>query len=233
MVLDISDDNLGTVNDWSIYCIAEDGTETLCGTYDTSGTIRGFEGWINKEVMSIRIVGDPADPTNWYATICLMGPMGTSYVHSTPLPASLSIHKGQQAADLIIDHIKTETNFEITNVLDINLREKVGSELSWVTIFNGATEATTVFGLNPPVGNHKLTLESIDLNSPLSPAYSVLKTDVIDICVYASNQQAFECGELSAASQTNQVSETYEVHSGNHDVTLPIMTNHLSGFTSN
>ena len=61
------------------------------------------------------------------------------------------------------------------------------SELSWATITNptGATEATVNFDLCPPVGSHQLTLESIDLNSPLSPAYSVLKTDVINLSVTA------------------------------------------------
>ena len=122
MVLDILDANKGTVNSWTIWCKAEDGTETICGTYDTSGIIQGFEGWINKEVVAIRIVGTPVDPTNWKATICMLGPMGTSYVHLNPVPASLAIQQGQQAADLIIDHITAETGFEITNVLDINLR---------------------------------------------------------------------------------------------------------------
>ena len=121
MVLDTL--NAGTVNSWDIYCIAEDGTETLCSsTYNTSGSIKGFEAWINKEVVSTRIVGTPADPTNWWTTICLLGPMGTSYVHDNIVPTSLSIQQGQQAAALTVDHIKAETGFEITNELSINLR---------------------------------------------------------------------------------------------------------------
>ena len=79
-----------TVNDWIIYCIAEDGTETICGNFDTS-VGKGTEAWINKEVMSIRIVGNPANPNDWKVTICMLGLMGTSYVHYKPVPASLSI----------------------------------------------------------------------------------------------------------------------------------------------
>ena len=102
MVLDINSNS--TVNSWDIYCIAEDGTETLCGTYDTSVSF-GFEGWLNKEVASIRIVGNPADPTNWDVKICMLGPMGTRYVHLTPVLASVCIQQGQQAAALNINHI--------------------------------------------------------------------------------------------------------------------------------
>ena len=47
--------------------------------------------------------------------------MGTRYVHLNPVPASLSIEQGQQAAELTIDHIQAETDFEITNVLDIKM----------------------------------------------------------------------------------------------------------------
>ena len=105
MVLDTYNFNAGRVHDWTIICIAEDLTETNCGTFNTDGEKYGFEAWINKEVVSFRIVGNPVDPSNWLATICLVGPMGTSYVHLTPVPASLSIQQGQQAAALTIDHI--------------------------------------------------------------------------------------------------------------------------------
>ena len=152
MVLDT--ENEGNVDDWSIYCTAKDLTETICGTFDTDGFKFGDEVWINKEIVSFRIVGNPADSANWFVTICLMGPMGTSYVHLTPVPASLSIQQGQQVAALTIDQIQAETGFEITNVLGSNLRQKPGSELSWATTTNGATEATTVFDVCPPAGDH-------------------------------------------------------------------------------
>ena len=88
MVLDTL--NTNTFDSWDIYCIAEDGTEHLCGTYVTSTTY-GFEGWLNKQVVAIRIVAAPIDQTNWDVTICMLAPMGTSYVHDNIVPTSLSI----------------------------------------------------------------------------------------------------------------------------------------------
>ena len=104
--------------------------------------------------------------------------------------------------------------------------------LPWATITNGATEATTVFDLCPPAGNYQLTMESIDLNSPLMPTPSMLKTDVINLSVAAltTKMQAFNCGQqLPAVSQTNAISASYDIYSGNQDVPLPVMSNHLPG----
>ena len=50
------------------------------------------------------------------------------------------------------------------------------------------------------------------------------------LCGFVTNQQASVCGQLSADGQTNLVSDTYEVHFGNKDFTLPAI-NHLLGFT--
>ena len=66
--------------------------------------------------MSIRLVGTPDDPANWVETICMLAPMGTSYVRPNPLSASVDVEQGQS---LTIDHIEAETGFEITNVLNI------------------------------------------------------------------------------------------------------------------
>ena len=78
MVLDTATTNVGNVNSWDIIIIAEDGTETLCGTYDTSGNL-GFEAWCNMEALSFRIEGTPADEDNWEVTICSLGAFGTIY----------------------------------------------------------------------------------------------------------------------------------------------------------
>ena len=60
----------------------------------------------------------------------------------------------------------------------------------------------------------------------------MLKTDVITVRVYASNNDALAYGQLSAAGQINYVTgKTYEIQSGNLDVPLPVI-NHLPGFTS-
>ena len=106
------------------------------------------------EVKSFRIEGTPANPANWYVSICSLGPMGTIYEHKNPVPQSVSFQQGQQAGPLTIDDIEPRTGFEIGNDLDINLRQKVGSDLPWVTITNGLTAAKIVFDLNPPLGDH-------------------------------------------------------------------------------
>lgn len=82
-----------------------------------------------------------------------------------------------------IEHIVAEAGFEVTNELSINLRQKVGTEVQGVIITNGAAEAT--LKICSPVGIYQLTMESIDVNSPLMPTPSVLKTDVIDVTVTA------------------------------------------------
>ena len=111
--------------------------------------------------------------------------MGTRYVRLNQVPVSVNIQKGQQVAALTIDHIQADEGLDITNVLAIHLRQKVSTELSWVTITNTKAAAEVKFDRNAPVGNHKLTFESIDLNSPLMPTPTVLKTDVINVSVYA------------------------------------------------
>ena len=110
------------------------------------------------------------------------------------------------------------------------MRQKVDSTLSWVTISNSASAAKLNFDVELPLGKHSVTLESIDLNSPLTNK-SVLRTDQIDLCVYETNQEAFDCGSLPASGQTHQLSTSYEIHSGNLDFSLPVIE-HISGFKS-
>ena len=166
------------------------------------------------QAKSFRIEGIPNDPSNWDVTICSLGAFGTIYEHKTPVTALVNLQQGYQAADLTIEHVESRPDVKITNVLDINLRQKVGSELQWIQISNDAVAATLSFDLSPPLGKYQLILESIDLNSPLiSP--TVLKTNVITVNVYDTNQGAFEYGVLSEAGQTNLMSLNYELHSGN------------------
>ena len=115
----------------------------------------------------------------------MLAQMGTSYVRSKPVSTIKSIEQGQHASPLTIEHIKAEEGFEITNDLDIHLRQKPGSELSWATITNGLTAAEVKFDLCSPLGDHKLIFESIDKNSPLMPTPTVLKTDEIILSVTA------------------------------------------------
>lgn len=114
-------------------------------------------------------------------------------------------------------------------MLAIKVRQKVGYELQWIQISNDAVAATLSFILSPPLGTYELILESTDLNSLLSPP-AVLKTTVITVNVYATNQGAFEYGALPKAGQTHFMSLNYELYAGNQSFKLPVIE-HLPGFT--
>ena len=166
------------------------------------------------QAKSFRIEGTPDNPSDWDVTICSLGAFGTIYEHINPVTAFINLQQGHQAAVLTIDHIMSRPDVKITNVLNINLRQKVGSGLPWVQISNDVVAATLSFDPSPPLGNYELILESIDLNSPLtSPA--VLKTNVITVNVYGTNEGAFKYGVLPKAGQTHLMSLNYELYTGN------------------
>ena len=75
---------------FDIYVIADDLSETHCGTYDTD-KLYGFEAWCNMEAKSFRIEGIPTDPDNWDVTICSFGAFGTIYQHDNPVTESLAL----------------------------------------------------------------------------------------------------------------------------------------------
>jgi len=79
-----------------------------------------------------------------------------------------------------VEKIAPRASLELTNDLDISLRQKEGFELSWVSISPGAISESVILSPDCTVsaGTYPLTLESTDLNSPLATA-TVLKTDVI------------------------------------------------------
>jgi len=110
------------------------------------------------------------------------------------------------------------------------MRQKVDTTLSWLTVSNEASAAKLNFDVNLPLGKHSVTLETIDLNSPLTTK-SVLRTDQIDLCIYSTNQEAFACGSLTASGQIHKLSTSYEIHSGNLDISLPVIE-HIPGFTN-
>ena len=195
MVLSTKNEHPGSVNTFDIYVIDEDLTETHCGTYETSGDRRGFEAWCNLQTKSFRIEGTPTDPANWKVFICSLGAFGSIYEHESPVPTSVALRQGQQAPAMTLDHVKSRLDVQVTNVLDINLRQKAGSELPWVTIENDQNAATVRFEQCPPDGNYTLILESIDLNSPKQDLPVVLKTEVIDLTVsiYVTNDQRALC----------------------------------------
>lgn len=82
---------------------------------------------------------------------------------------------------MIVDTIYSRAGFGITNTLDIAVRQKADSALTWVSI-DATTGLTVNFDLCPPVGTHTLVLETYDKNSPLGTP-TALETDTITITV--------------------------------------------------
>ena len=97
------------------------------------------------EAKSFRVEGTPADPFTWNIIVCSFGAFGTIYEHASPVITTLAIQQNVQTTSLTIDHIYSRPSVTVTNVLAINLRQRVGSELPWVTITNDASEAKVNF----------------------------------------------------------------------------------------
>ena len=67
--------------------------------------------------MSFRLVGTPYNPTNWWTTICMLGPMGTEYIRDgDPLPESILMYAGDIKI-LTLNAIYSK--YTIGNTLDI------------------------------------------------------------------------------------------------------------------
>ena len=81
-----------------------------------------------------------------------------------------------------VEHIRGKYTY--ANVLAINLRQKTGEELSYVTLANSSSEAMTEVIIDTaglPLSNYTLVLESYDENS--DGIESTLKTDTIQIVI--------------------------------------------------
>ena len=91
----------------------------------------GKELWTNMEGRYIHFVADTAHLTGATFSICNLSIMGTKYVRDTPIPTALTVEIGE-TKDLSVEHIYAE--IPIANELAINLRQKVGSELSFVAL---------------------------------------------------------------------------------------------------
>ena len=67
----------------------------------------------------------------------------------------------------------------ISDILAINLQQKPGAKLSWVSIVNNSVAVVTIMAKGVPAGVYSLVLESVDKNSSLPTL--VLKTDSVTI----------------------------------------------------
>ena len=109
--------------------------------------------------------------------------MGTEYVRDNSVPSSMSV--GQAETEVIaVDNIVSL--FPIGNVLDINLRQKAGTELLWVILEQGSL--TTLIKIVPAgvaPGDYTLILQSFDNNGSVK---STLKEESITITVDAAEK---------------------------------------------
>ena len=110
-------------------------------------------------------------------SICAVAVFGTRYIRDDPLKSTIEIPANSSSV-LSVLHVHAED--VIGNHLDIDLRQKAGLELSFVTLKNGSSStdvAINTTGLIP--GEFNLVLESFD------SAFQTLalKTDTIKIIV--------------------------------------------------
>ena len=94
----------------------------------------GKEAWCNLQGRYTQFVFDLSDRTAedaYEISICSLGVLGTRYEREIALPTTLQGTVGNTYEILIAPILSVYT---IGNVLDVKVRQKPGSELSWVTI---------------------------------------------------------------------------------------------------
>ena len=134
----------------------------------------GFEVWCNMSGRYTFFVATGV-PT-YYISICTVAVFGTSYIRSTDPPSSITLDECPKV--LTVDHVRAK--HVISDILAINLQQKPGAELSWVSIVNYSSDAVmTIMAKDVPAGVYSLVLESVDKNSSLPTL--VLKTDTVTI----------------------------------------------------
>ena len=115
--------------------------------------------------------------------LCSVGIMGTQYVREVPLPETLEITL-EGSTILKIPNIYSA--IPIGNQLDINLRQSLGNELSFVTLTEHSGQTiVNIDAKDLQVAEYKLILESFDQNSSVK---STLKTDEITIRIIDPNK---------------------------------------------
>ena len=137
----------------------------------------GFEAACNMEGQYTYLVATNV-PTD-YVSICSAAVFGTTYARPTTALTALSLGYGVKIS-YKIGHIAAED--AIGNIISIDLRQKSGSELDFVSFTNNSAD-TDVEIDGATLGDHTLILESYDLNS--KGVNSALKTDTITITVVA------------------------------------------------
>ena len=144
----------------------------------------GIEIWCNLEGQYTTIVADLTELSGqtYEMSICNLGVMGTEYVRENYVLTSISL--GQAETEVIaVENIYSK--FTIGNTLDINLRQKAGTELFWVTLEQGNPTLIKTVPAGVAPGDYTLILQSFDNNGSVK---STLKEDVITIIVHETEK---------------------------------------------
>ena len=114
--------------------------------------------------------------------------MGTEYIRNEEIPTEIVLEQGSMTT-IAVPHITSALT--IGNILQINLRQKSGFELDFVSLSNtlGSTDVM-IDGEIPTPGTYELVLESFD---EASSVQSALKTDRIQIEVSTEVENSDEC----------------------------------------
>ena len=116
--------------------------------------------------------------------------MGTEYARTTPVIDSIFVTAGDTSS-FVVEHIAS--SLSITTDLEINLRQKPGQELSFISFVDGSYETQVTIDASFLIcdASYELTLESFN---SLSSVQTTLKTDVvmikIDLQPYLANKES-------------------------------------------
>ena len=142
-------------------------------TIDTTST------FIGKYILKLESFDSSASATQATLKADEVSIYVTDFVHFIEVQSSISIVAGNQGY-LIIDHIQSLIN--LPTVQKINMRQKSGSELPFVTLTNLDTSTDlSIDGTGVLPGEYTLFLESFDESSAFP--YLTLKEDTVTIVV--------------------------------------------------
>ena len=119
----------------------------------------GFEEWCNLPGQYTFVAASIVPSLG--VRVCDFAVMGTRYIRTTPLTDLVEVDT-DSSATLEVENIFSEE--DIGNILDIQLRQKGGSELPFVTLGPGGAASYSILIDTSGVaaGDYNLALESID-----------------------------------------------------------------------
>ena len=115
-------------------------------------------------------------------SICNLGIMGTEYIFENDTPPLTTEVDYRQTSTLNVSKIKSA--LPIGNTIDSQVRQKQGTELSWVTFDHSGSEVKIKFSpqISQTPKTYTLNLEYFDSNSSVK---SCLKSHTLSVLVKA------------------------------------------------